>query len=199
MEQTKHNYVAVAYKLTAIDDEGSEMVEEATENSPYQFLTGFGITLADFEAAVAGLATGEEFNFIIPQERAYGEYMDERVVALDRSVFTVNGHFDHENIYVDAIIPLQNEDGVRFQAQVVEITDDKVTVDLNHPLAGCALNFVGHIVENRPATDNEIAGVIARMSGDGCSCDCCHGHDDDGGCSHSHGGDDGCCHGDGCC
>lgn len=194
MEETKHKYIAVAYKLLATDDEGCDLVEEATRQSPYQFITGFGITLKEFEKNIEGLATGATFDFTLSQEQAFGAYMDERVVALDKSIFTINGHFDHDNIYVDAVIPLQNADGNVFQGLVTEITDDKVTVDLNHPLAGASLNFVGHVVESRDATQEEIDGTIARLSGASCGCGCHHDHDhgEGCGCSHDHCGGCGC-------
>lgn len=194
MKETKNRYVAVAYKLYAIDEDGNEPVEEATTEQPYQFITGFGITLKDFEKNIEGLATGDTFDFTLSEEQAFGPYLDEHVVALDKSVFTINGHFDHDNVYVDAVIPLQNEDGNMFHGLVTEITDDKVTVDLNHPLAGSALRFVGQVVENREATAQEIEGTIARLSGSGCGCSCHHDHDHDHGCGCSH---DHC--GGGCC
>ena len=87
-------------------------------------------------------------------------------------------------------------------AKVVNITEDKVTVDLNHPLAGCALNFVGKVDESRQATEEEVTAMIRRLSGEGCGCgchdcgggncggdcggDCDGGHDHDCGCGHCH-------------
>ena len=131
-----------------------------------------------------------------------GDYELEHVLDLDKSIFCINGHFDHDNIFKDAIVPLQNEDGNRFYGKVLEVGDDKVKIDLNHPLAGKTLNFKGHIVEAREASNEEIQGLINRMSGEGC---CCGGHGEDGCCGHHHDHEGGCCgHGHehkdgGCC
>ena len=203
-----NKYIAVAYKLYTVDNGESELVEEATDKEPFQFISGYGITLDAFEKEIAGLEKGAEFDFTLQKDDAYGDYEQEHVLDLDKEIFCINGHFDRERIYKDAIVPLQNEDGNRFLGKVVSVGNDKVRIDLNHPLAGKTLNFKGHVVESREATNEEIQGLINRMNGEGC---CCGGHHDDGGCcGHGHGEghckghhDDGeCCgghHEGGCC
>jgi FKBP-type peptidyl-prolyl cis-trans isomerase SlyD len=71
--------------------------------------------------------------FTLTPEQAYGGYVEERVLDLDKQIFTIDGHFDSERIHKDAIVPLQNEDGNRFMGHVLDISEDKVKVDLNHP------------------------------------------------------------------
>ena len=189
MEKNDNKYVAVAYKLYTIDDNGNrELVEETTEDKPFQFITGFGIALDAFEKKVANLAKNEDFDFELSGNDAFGEYQEDRVLDLDKSVFSINGHFDHDNIYKDAVVPLQNEDGNHFMGRVLDITDTTVKMDLNHPLAGKKLNFKGRVVENREATKDEIQGMINRMSGEGCSCGCheCGDGCEHNGCGHDH-------------
>lgn len=203
MESNLNKYIAVAYKLYTVDNDVNELVEEATDKEPFQFISGYGITLDAFEKNIAGLGKGEKFDFTLAKEEAYGDYEDEHVLDLDKSIFSINGHFDHENIYKDAIVPLQNEDGNRFYGKVLAIGDDKVRIDLNHPLAGKTLNFKGHVVESREASKEEIQGLINRISGEGCGCGCHHGESQEGGCCghHHHGSGGGCCNGGGkgCC
>lgn len=185
MGSNLNKYIAVAYKLYTVDNGESELVEEATDKEPFQFISGYGITLDAFEKEIAGLEKGAEFDFTLQKDDAYGDYEQEHVLDLDKEIFCINGHFDRERIYKDAIVPLQNEDGNRFLGKVVSVGNDKVRIDLNHPLAGKTLNFKGHVVESREATNEEIQGLINRMSGEGC---CCGGHHDDGGCcGHGHG------------
>lgn len=196
MENKGNKYIAVAYKLYTIDNDGTTtLVEEATDKRPFPFISGFGITLDAFENALAGLTKGEEFDLNLTKEQAYGDFAEERVLNLDKGMFCINGRFDSDNIYKDAIIELQNESGQRFPARVLEIGADKVKMDLNHPLAGKALNFKGHIVESREATNEEIQTIINRLSGEGgcCGggCGSCGGHDG-GGCGGHKGGCGGC-------
>lgn len=170
MDKPQNKYIAVAYQLYSNNDGKQELVEETSADKPFQFISGFGVTLDAFEKAVADLAVEASFDFTLSKDEAYGDYVDERVLDLDKSIFTVNNHFDSERIYKDAIVPLQNEDGQRFYGRVLDIADDKVKMDLNHPLAGKELNFKGHIVENREATNEEIQGMLNMISGEG-GCD----------------------------
>lgn len=190
----EHKFIAVAYELRIVSENENGLVEKAPTDKPFTFISGFGMTLDDFEANLVNLEEGEKFDFTLEPERAYGEYVDARVLELDKEMFKINGHFDHENVHKGAIVPLQNEQGDRFMAQVVEIGDTTVTMDLNHPLAGKALNFTGTVIESREATEYEVNNLIKHLSG-GCGCEDCNGcgHDHEG-CNHDHEHDCGCGH-----
>ena len=195
MEKTPNKYIAVAYALYTVNEGKSELVEKASKDEPFQFLSGFGTTIEAFEDNIVNLEEGAEFDFTLTKDEAYGDYYDERVLDLEKSIFTINGHFDNDNIYIGAIVPLQNADGNRFPGKVLEITEDHVKMDLNAPLAGKDLNFKGSVVASREATNDEIQAMINRMSGEGCGCGC---DDCEGGCGdHQHDEDCGCgcgCH-----
>ncbi len=195
MEKTENKYIAVDYCLYSVADGKKELVEQTSAERPFVFITGFGIALDAFEKAVESLAAGEEFDFNLGKEEAFGDRDERRVISLDKEMFDVDGHFDKENIFVGATIPLQNEDGNRFMGVVLEIGKDKVRIDLNSPLAGKTLNFTGKVLENRAATSDEIQSLVNHLNG-GCGGGCgkCGGscgHDGekkgdghDGGCGH---------------
>ena len=187
METRKNKYIAVSYKLYAIADGKKELVEETSADRPFQFITGFGVALDGFEMAVEVLDKGADFNFELPKELAFGDRDEKRVISLDKNIFEVDGKFDSEVVHKGAQVPLQNEDGNYFMGIVLDITQDKVRIDLNSPLAGKTLNFVGTVLENREATKEEMQALVAQMSGHGCggSCKSCGG-----GCGHHSEGDD---------
>ena len=194
--ENKHNmFVAVSYTLYTVDGEKKEKIEEAPASKPFEFITGFGVTLDEFEKQIAQLDKGADFEFQLSKEQAYGDFEQERVLDLDRSIFQINGHFDHENIFEGAVVPLQNEDGNRFYGRVLEIGADKVKMDLNHPLAGKTLCFSGKVIDKREATNQEIQNLVNFLSGEhscgcGCGCDDCGGDCD----AHHHAGGCGCGH-----
>jgi len=199
-----NKYYSVAYKLFTIKDGERKMEEEAPASDPFVFISGFGTTIPGFEKHIEQLSKNDTFDFTLSQAEAYGEYVNERVIELDKQIFHINGKFDDKQIYVGAIIPLQNEDGNRFMGNVLAITEDKVKVDLNHPLAGCDLQFQGTVTECREATNQEIQQMINHLSGGGCGgCGGCHGDSgcgSDGSCSGGcHSGEEGCGQNGGCC
>ena len=194
MEKTPNKYIAVAYKLYAESEGKKVMVEEAPAEQPFNFVSGLAITIPEFEKAVVALNKGDEFDFVLDAAHAYGEHVAERVLDLDKKMFYVDGHFDDKNIYKDAIIPLQNEDGNRFMGHVLEVNDTIVKVDLNHPLAGKSLNFKGTVIESREISKEELQEYVNNLNAGGCGggCDNCGGscggehHHKDGECCGNH-------------
>ncbi|MGL5937171.1 MAG: FKBP-type peptidyl-prolyl cis-trans isomerase [Phocaeicola sp.] len=187
----ENKYITVAYKLYIMLDEKETMVEEAPVEHPFQFISGLGSTLDRFEKEVVTLNKGDKFDFTIPSEEGYGEYMEEGLRTVSKDMFTIDGVFDEEHIYTGSVIPLQDNEGHQFYATVGEITADSVTVDLNHPHAGKNLTFKGEVVESRIATTEEVDSMINMLGGGGCGCgdcgsDCDSDCGDKGGCCGGH-------------
>ena len=165
-------FVAVSYKLyVGEEDEKPELMEEASKEHPLKFTFGLGMMLEKFEENLKGLKVGGKFDFVIQPEDAYGEYEDENVLKLDKSIFEVDGELDSEVVFVGNVVPMMDNAGNRLYGTVVEITEDKVVMDFNHPLAGETLHFIGEVLEVRDATEEEIAAATQR--GGGCSPDDC--------------------------
>ena len=199
MESTNNNYVEVDYELFVPNESGNiDLVEKTSEEHPFAFITGLGFALESFEEGIKGLKEGDEFDFTIPVDKAYGEFTEEHVIELAKDIFKVDGKFDEARIYPGNVIPLANADGNRFDGIVKEVRDNFVVMDLNHPLACKPLHFKGHIVANRPATTKEIESFVNKMNGEE-DCECCGHHHE--GCNHHHEGNGGCCHhhDGGCC
>lgn len=199
-QQTPNKYVTVAYELYTDNDKGiHELVEKAPIEHPFQFISGLGIALDSFENKILALAEGEAFDFVLKVDEAYGPYEQDHVIELPKETFAINGRFDKDMVYPGAVLPLVNADGMRFQGLVLELKDNTVIIDLNHPLAGKDLHFKGQVVTMRDATNEEIQALINH---EGCNC----GGDCEGGCGghhHEHGEGE-CCgkheHGKGeCC
>lgn len=181
-QQTPNKYVTVAYELYTDKDKGiHELVEKAPIEHPFQFISGLGIALDSFESKILALAEGEAFDFVLKVDEAYGPYEQDHVIELPKETFAINGRFDKDMVYPGAVLPLVNADGMRFQGLVLELKDNTVIIDLNHPLAGKDLHFKGQVVTMRDATNEEIQALINH---EGCNC----GGDCEGGCEGGCGG-----------
>lgn len=188
-------YITVAYRLYVMGNGQKELIEEAPEAHPFQFISGMGYTLDRFEKEITALKEGDNFNFTIPCAEAYGERDEDNVRQVSKAMFCrPDGKFDSENIFPGNIIMLNDNEGHRFYANVGEVTEDKVVIDLNHPQAGKDLIFEGKVIEIRPATNKEIE-ILANAMAKGCGgCGNCGGDCSEG--EHRH-GEEGCC-GGGC-
>lgn len=174
--ENKNKYIAVSYKLYIDGADGKpELVEETAEGDPFIFVSALGMTLDAFEAQITPLNVGDSFNFTIAPADAYGDYEASGKQALPRNVFEMNGKLDSRYIFEGAVVPLSSADGARFNGTIVEIGEKTITVDLNHPLAGKSLNFVGTVLQSREATGEEVRDALNQITGCGGGCGSCGG------------------------
>ncbi len=179
MNVGEYKVVSVSYTLTS----GEEVVEVVEQNSPMTFIFGAGYLLPKFEENIEGKKVGDKFDFSLACEDAYGEIVPDAIVELSKDMFKEeNGQVNTELFKVGVIIPLRDNEGNQFDGRVTEVKDNSLLVDLNHPMAGKSLHFVGEILEVREATTDEMASIYAggcscgsNSCGDGCgsgSCNC---------------------------
>lgn len=168
METLDNKYITVAYKLYTVEDGEKDFTEEAPKEHPFQFISGLGMTLEAFESQIKDLNEGDSFDFTIPAAEAYGDYDEDHVIDLPKDIFLIDGKFDAERFTEGAIVPLMTAEGQHINGSVVEVKEDVVVMDMNHPMAGCNLNFVGEVVTSRAASNEEIAEVVRMMTGGGC-------------------------------
>lgn len=169
MKITANKFVAVTYDLTV--GEEHELMEKATVDKPLKFIFGTGAMLPAFENALNGLEVGDKFNFSIAPDDAYGEYVEEHVLDLPKNIFEVDGKFDSEMIQEGNTIPMMDSNGNRMNGSVLEVKEDVVVMDFNHPLAGETLHFSGEVIDVHEPTAEEIAALSAPAGGCGCG-DC---------------------------
>lgn len=176
LEISKNTMVTLTYDLR-IDDENGEIIEQATGENPLRFLFGAGTMLPKFESHLEGLKQGEPFTMKLSKNDAYGDVNHDAVVELPKHIFIVDGNFDDKLISVGNNVPMMSSNGQRLNGVVMEVNEENVKMDFNHPLAGEDLFFAGSIIEVRNATEEELAAAYNRGG-----CDCGSGNCDEGGC-----------------
>jgi FKBP-type peptidyl-prolyl cis-trans isomerase 2 len=116
-------------------DDG-EVLESSFDGDPIEFQYGQGQVIPGLEQALKGMTDGQEKHVVVPCQDAYGPRNPDAVGAVPRVEFP-----EGEPIEPGMIFSLQRHDGMTMEALVVEVGDNEVTLDLNHPLAGETLHF----------------------------------------------------------
>ena len=152
----ENKVVSMTYTLREESSTG-QMIQKVTEERPFVYLFGIGGLLPSFKANLEGLNAGDDFSFVLQKNEAYGLPSDENIIRLDKKIFEIDGVFDEDAIRVGEIIPMEDEQGYPLSGKILEVADDNVLVDFNHPLAGLDLYFEGKILDVRDATNEELA------------------------------------------
>ena len=151
------HFVSVHFKGTL---ENGEVFDTSEGRHPMEVEIGAGQIINGFEKALMGMALKEKKVFSLEPEEAYG-YRDESLThSFKRS--DVPAEMEVE---VGQTVALSSPEGQQVPAQVVEADDEKVVVDLNHPLAGKALTFEIEVVAINSSPTQQPAGC-----GSGCHC-----------------------------
>ncbi len=132
----------VKVHYTGTLEDGSVFDSSRNRDEPLEFELGVGAVLAGFDQAVQGLEVGDSKTTNIPAEQAYGLHRDDMVVQVDRKKVPPDMELNPgDRISVNA------PSGKRVPVTVIEITEQELKLDLNHPLAGKDLTFDIELVE----------------------------------------------------
>ena len=184
----KNNVVSIVYELRSGSKEG-DVVESLTSENPLTFLYGTGGLLPKFEEHLSGLTSGDNFEFLLNSEDAYGPVVENAIVHVPQSVFEVDGKIDENLMKIGTMVPMMDAEGRRLNGKVVALEGDAVKMDFNHPMAGNDLYFKGEVTEVRTATEEELAHGHIHAAG-GCGCGSQEGSCNDGSCDDKESCDD---------
>ncbi len=118
----------VSVHYTGTLDDGSQF-DSSVGGDPLTFMVGQGQMIAGFDSAVLEMEVGDTKTVRLAPEEAYGPHMPDRVIEVPRAEAP-------DGLQVGQQVMLGQTPAV-----VANITDELVTVDANHPLAGQALTF----------------------------------------------------------
>jgi FKBP-type peptidyl-prolyl cis-trans isomerase SlyD len=148
--------VTIDYTLT--DDAGT-IIDSSSDGEPLTYLHGHSQIIPGLEKALEGKVKGEKHRMHVPAAEGYGDHDPEKVFTEPRD------RFDFE-VEAGQILQAHSEEGETLTFQVVEVSDEGVKLDGNHPLAGKNLNFDVTVLDVRAASIEELKHGHAH-SGDG--------------------------------
>ncbi len=149
----------------AVSDSEDTLIDSSYDHKPLSVIQGSGYLIPGLEKALNDHVVNDKFEVAVSADQAYGERFDDYVQTVPKEMFG-----DIENLEVGAQLRATTDDGEQ-TVIVIDVTDEEITVDGNHPLAGIDLKFDVEILEVRDATEDELS----------------HGHvHGEGGCGHNH-------------
>jgi peptidylprolyl isomerase len=122
--------------------EDGTVFDSSLEREPLEFTLGEGTLIPGFEEAVRGMHVGQSKTVTIPPEEAYGPYLDEMVLVIEREQLP-----PELNPAVGQQLQMQQQDGRVIVVLVTDISETTITVDANHSLAGKDLIFDIELLE----------------------------------------------------
>jgi len=162
MKISENKVVVLHY---AVSDSDDTLIDSSYDHKPLSIIHGTGYLIPGLEDALVDHIVGDKFEVAVSAENAYGDRHDEFVQTVPKSMFD-----SVEDLAVGSQLRATTDDGEQ-TVIVIDVTDDEITVDGNHPLAGIDLKFDVDILEVRDATEDELT----------------HGHvHGEGGCGHEH-------------
>ena len=147
MQIADQKVVVLHYTLT--DNEG-KLIDKSDDGS-FAYLHGARNIIPGLENALSGKAAGDELKVSISPEEGYGQRDENMLQEVPKTMFE-----DDSQIAVGSQFHAQGPNGEMLVVTVMEVNDDNVVVDGNHPLAGVELNFEVMVVEVRDASEEEI-------------------------------------------
>ncbi|MGB5622390.1 MAG: peptidylprolyl isomerase [Gammaproteobacteria bacterium] len=141
--------VSIHYKLT---NEAGEELDCSAGQDPLSYLHGTNSLIPGLESALTGQTAGDKLQVTVQPGDAYGDVNPELVQTVPISAFD-----SPENVKAGVQFQAQGPDGQMQLITVQEVTDDGVTINANHPLAGQVLHFDVTIENVREASAEEVA------------------------------------------
>ena len=160
-------YVSVEYTGTL---DNGDVFDTSKGRQPLEVHMGAGQMIPGFENALQDMGLNEKKSFTLSPDQAYGERDEERTQSFDKKDVPPG-----LNPEVGQTVALTASNGQQIPAQITEVTDEKVVLDLNHPMAGKSLTFEVEVVgiNDTPTQASPCAGGCDTGcdTSSGCGCD----------------------------
>jgi FKBP-type peptidyl-prolyl cis-trans isomerase SlyD len=152
MEIGKDTFVILEYTLRLGD---GTYVKGSAENGPasLNFVVGYDQILPSLELQLLGVAEGTRLQLDIPPEEAFGAYQQQLVECRSLAEFPLGRDLEAGKW----VMATNDTTNARYSYFVKEKSQDAVTLDFNHPLAGKTLHYTIHVDKVRPASAEELA------------------------------------------
>ncbi|NOZ62064.1 MAG: peptidylprolyl isomerase [Calditrichaeota bacterium] len=149
MQIANDKVVTMHYKLSL--DSGEVLDSSFDRDAPFSFLAGHDQIIPGLEKSLIGMKAGQKKMVEVEPSEGYGERDDNLVQVVPRNQIP-----EDIELFEGKVLQAQGPQGIPLEVTVKTITDNEVTIDMNHPLAGEKLHFDVEIMGVRDATAEEL-------------------------------------------
>ncbi|MCB1316186.1 MAG: peptidylprolyl isomerase [Leptospiraceae bacterium] len=157
MQVAKDKVVSIHYTLTS--GEGN-VIDSSDKREPFAYLHGSGMIIPGLETALEGASAGDNMQVDIKSDDAYGPVDESLRFSMEREQFGDQS----ANLQPGMQFQARTPEGVH-QFTIIDVQDQQVAVDGNHPLAGMDLHFDVNVIEVREATQQELEHGHVHLDG----------------------------------
>lgn len=118
------------------------VVDDNFDAKPAVFEFGDGQLPEGFQSLLTGMHEGEEGEWQVPPEKAFGMPNPNNVQEFKRSVFAPD-----MELAEGLVVSFQDASKSELPGVIKHFDDEQVSVDFNHPLAGETLTFKARIIQ----------------------------------------------------
>ena len=128
------------------------VVDKTEGDDPIQFIQGHGQIIPGLERQLYGMTVGESKRVVVTPDEGYGEADENAYADIPRNEFP-----PHIPLETGVALQLRDQQGEVLDAYIVQVRDESVRLNFNHPLAGKELHFSITVVDLRDATEDELS------------------------------------------
>jgi peptidylprolyl isomerase len=155
MKVANGNIVQVEY--TGTFEDGTVFDDSSKHGKPLEFTVGTGQLIKGFDTAVIDMVVGEEKEFTLTPEEAYGQVNDQLFKKIPRDQLP-----KEQDPKVGMMLGMQLPTGQQVPVLITEVDEKEVTIDLNHPLAGKTLTFKIKVVDIKEAKEEPAKEEVSK-------------------------------------
>lgn len=165
METVANGHLVTVHYTGRLDS--GEVFDTSRDREPLTFVIGRGTVIPGFENGIIGMQVGQAKKVVIPPAEGYGEREPKRLFRVEK------GRLEGHDPKVGMHMQVEMSDNRLAVATIVAIEGDKVTLDLNHPLAGKTLHFEIELLAIADGADWQEEHECSNPEGE-----CCGKHGD---------------------
>ncbi len=162
MKITNETTVTINYTLT---EQGGAILEKTEQGEPVTYLQGLEMMLPALEEALEGKVPGDKVKVDLALEDAFGKRTDELIIKIPVEDFEDPENLEEGN---EIIVGNGEEEALMI---IIDIADDEITLDGNHPYAGKNVSFEIEVLEVHKTTDDDLE-QFSHEHEHGEDCDC---------------------------